>query len=552
MAYTQHASAGVYTREIDLSERVAAVSTSIGAIVGASNKGPINTRTLITSTRDFIELYGIPDASLSFMHYSALAFLSESSQLYVTRVANGALYGGVLVTLTPSSINTTTPFTSGYVDPGISFPFGSDDLFVVYGKDPGSWNNDLSVHIYPKTWDAESNLFIFEVFQGTSQVAVEKFEATLNRGLDGYGAQTNLADQVNLRSAYVRIRQNLSNTQYLVNPAQRLIRSITGYSNTEQPLYFAGGSNGNPVQPSHVLNGWDLYEDPEEVTINILIQGGNLVYLDIDGNSVLDTSIPLRMAEICESRMDCMSVLDVPSDLQKTKDAIEYRRRTLNLDSSYAAIYSPDLYVSDSFSAKKLYVPPSGYVAAVFAKTDRLAAPWYAPAGMNRGSLNILGVREVYDQAMRDMLSSNQINSMRMIYGSGIKVWESLTMQSKASALSEINVRRLMILLEVSISTAALYSVYEPNDAILWARLRDLCNRFLEPIKRGRGIYDYVVICDETNNTVDLIASGDTVLDVYVDPALPVKRIHLNAIITKTGGIQFAVSQMQNTVATTQ
>jgi phage tail sheath protein FI len=87
-----------------------------------------------------------------------------------------------------------------------------------------------------------------------------------------------------------------------------------------------------------------------------------------------------------------------------------------------------------------------------------------------------------------------------------------------------------------------LYSVFEPNDTILRTQLRDMCTTFLEPIKRGRGIYNYEVICDATNNPTEQVANGDTVLDVYVDPAIPVKRIHLNAIIAKTGGIQFAVS----------
>jgi phage tail sheath protein FI len=162
---------------------------------------------------------------------------------------------------------------------------------------------------------------------------------------------------------------------------------------------------------------------------------------------------------------------------------------------------------------------------------------------MNRGGLNILGLREVYNQGDRDALDPAQINALRVIYGSGIKVWGSSTMQTKASALSEISVRRLMIMLEQSIARAALYSVFEQNDLYLRARLADLASSFLEPIKRGNGIYDYAVICDDYNNPPEVVANGDTVLDVYIDPALPVKRIHLNAIIAKTGGISFALSQ---------
>ena len=113
-------------------------------------------------------------------------------------------------------------------------------------------------------------------------------------------------------------------------------------------------------------------------------------------------------------------------------------------------------------------------------------------------------------------------------------------MQSHASALSNINVRRLLIVLKNSIADAVLFGVYEPNDRFLRTQLVGVAESILIPIKRGRGLYGYEVICDERNNTNDTIANGDLILDVYIDPVIPAKRIHLNAIIPKTGQIKFA------------
>ncbi len=124
--------------------------------------------------------------------------------------------------------------------------------------------------------------------------------------------------------------------------------------------------------------------------------------------------------------------------------------------------------------------------------------------------------------------------------GNGIVIWGQDTMQAHASALSNVNVRRLLMLLKHSIANAALTAVYEPNDDFLRLSLTRIATDFLNPIKRGRGLYWFEVICDERNNTNETIASGDVLLDIYIDPVLPAKRIHLNAIVPKTGGIKFA------------
>lgn len=509
-----NSSAGVYVREIDLSQRVAAASSSIGAIVGESIRGPVNERTLITSTKQFLATFGKPDASLTFMHYCALAFLEHGNRLYVTRVAPGAKFGGAVVSI-ENSMNKSTSFGEGQTDPTI-YDFLNDDLFTVYGANPGAWNDDLSVYVYPNTKVTDGSFFV-DVYQAGINRAIESFLVHLDFKVDGYGVQINIEEHINARSNFIRVKQNYEHPELLANPKRVFINALN-------VAKMVGGVNGTKATDSDISNAWDLYSDAEHVEVNMLINGGYAV-----------PAIQLKMDSICQNRMDCMAILDLPPTKQKVTDALAYRRNLLMLDSSYSAVYAPDYMVLDEYNDLRLYIPPSGHVAGAYARTDEEAELWFAPAGMNRGRLNVLGVRQVYNQGDRDILVDSQINPTRVIQGAGIKIWGADTLQTMASALSNVSVRRLMLFLEKSLSLAAMYSVFDPNDPILRSQMVELCERFLKPIKNARGMYGYGVICEDSNNPPETVASGDLVLDVYIDPVLPAKRIHLTAIVQKTG-----------------
>lgn len=517
-------SAGVYVGERDNSIRATAISTSVGAIVGPSHRGPVDVPQLVVDEDDFIRVFGDSDESLTYMHYCARAFLQESNRLYVVRVAENAMYGGIKVS-TVDSFSQCQNLTVGYDDPQ-DVVFDTQDIMVILGQNPGDWNNDLRVLLYPDTDDASGEGFVLNVFEGVSQVPVEVYRGTLHEKLDGYGRQLSIETQVEENSSRIQVMVNHDHPLRVTNPKNPIVNALTVGE-------FTQGSSGDRVNQSHIINGWNMFEDKEEVSVNILINAG-----------YADPSVQLRMIEIAEDRDDCFAVLDLPSDKQLTQEAVNYRRNVLNANSSYAAIYGPDLRVRDTREARDLFVPPSGHIAGVYARTDRVANTWFAPAGVNRGQLNVQGVKHVYKQGHRDIFAENQINPVRFMSGQGIVVWGAETLQSVASALSNINVRRLLILLKNSIADVALSGVYEPNDTFLRVRLQSIAENILNPIQRGRGLYGFEVICDERNNTPDLIANGDVILDVYIDPVIPAKRIHLNAIIPKTGQIKFAQELM--------
>lgn len=510
-----NSSAGVYVREIDDSQVVEQAGTSIGAVIGASVRGPVGVRKLITSKKRFLEVFGFPDASKGFMHYAALAFLNEASQLYVTRVAPGALFGGARFFVGGSNLNAGASWLSGVAIPE-NYNFDPSDLFVVYAIDPGVWNQELTVRVYPNTRDNDGTFFV-EVYVANMGTAVEQHLVSLDFFTDGLGIQRNIAEYINKRSNYVRVKQNLDQVAYVQDPNQLFINTLTSTA-------FAGGNNGTAPTTGDFIQAWDLYNNVEEVSVSMLINAG-----------LVNPAIQLKMDTICQRRMDCIAILDVPSLEQDIESAVNFRRTTLNLNSNYSAIYSCDLMILDEYNSVRLFIPPSGHIAAAYAATDRDFATWFAPAGLTRGKLNVLGTRFLYNQGDRDTLVDSEINPIRVIEGVGIAIWGADTMQTKKSALSNVNVRRLMIFLEKSLSAAALYSVFNPNDEILRSRLVEICERFLAPIRKGQGLYSYGVQCDDANNPPEVTAAGDLILTVFVDPVLPAKRILLTAVINRTG-----------------
>jgi hypothetical protein len=517
-----HNSAGVYVQERDFSQTPVAATTSIAVLIGEAHQGPVGIPTLVTSESEYISIFGKPDATIGFMGHSAVAFLSEGDRMYALRVAPHALYGGCNIGF-DGSFNTSLPFASG-VATADDISIAPTDLFAIYAINPGDWNARLYVRVYPDTKFGQG-FFYLEVYVTGSSQPVEKWRCHLAYVVDGYGVQLNIEQQINRKSSYIQIVQNHQNAELIATPAKQLINTFdAGGSATSLGISIVGGADGARPNKYDFIQALDSFADPEVIDINMFINGG-----------ITDTDYQRAIDDLCRTRMDCIAILDVPSDQQKVTDAIAYRRTDLAVDSSYSALYSSDLLIGDQYNDIRLYVPPSGFVAACYARTDRDYELWFAPAGMTRGDLKVDGVRVVYDQGKRDALYESQVNSIRLIEGSGIKIWGADTLQIIGSSLSNMSVRRLMIFIEKSMENVLLYSVFDPNDQQLRSRLEDAGTRLLRPIKNARGLYNFGVVCDESNNTNESIAAGDLYIDFWLDPVLPVKRVQFTAVINATG-----------------
>jgi len=203
---------------------------------------------------------------------------------------------------------------------------------------------------------------------------------------------------------------------------------------------------------------------------------------------------------------------------------------------SYAVLDSTAIYTYNKYADKYLYIPACGHVAGLCANTDDVAEPWFSPAGYNRGQL--LGITKLaYNpkQAERDELYKARINPIVSFPGQGTILFGDKTAQAKPSAFDRINVRRLFIVLEKAIATAAKYQLFELNDQFTRAMFRNMTEPFLRDIKGRRGVTDFLVVCDETNNTGEVIDSNRFVADIYIKPARSINFITLNFIATRTG-----------------
>ena len=206
-------------------------------------------------------------------------------------------------------------------------------------------------------------------------------------------------------------------------------------------------------------------------------------------------------------------------------------------DSSYAALYYPWLEVADPATSQRKLVPPSGAVCGCYARNDRKARVWHAPAGIDRGRVfNALGVGYRTSRAERDVLYPEGINVIAAFPDTGVNVWGQKTLQLQPSALDRVNVRRLMMHIGKAVAESSRFVVFEPNSPQTWRALARLVNPFLQTVKDGGGLHDYAVQCDEETNTPAHIDRNELVCRVFVKPTKTAEFVELNFVLVATGG----------------
>ncbi len=286
-----------------------------------------------------------------------------------------------------------------------------------------------------------------------------------------------------------------------------------------------------------ILTQWqEQFSSTEDIEVDLL--------LDPDYNDSIKRYLDQLSSTI---RKDCFAILNVPMSYmlnvtnfrpiaQPYLTMKNYVANILNINSSYSAIYGNYFKIFDRFAEKERWVPASGFCAAVMAFTDFNDAQWFAPAGLNRGIIsNVIDVAVNPNKAQRDVLYYNRINPIVKFQGEGIVIFGQKTLQAKASAFDRINVRRLFLHMEKSITKMARYSLFEQNDDFTRTRFRGIVTPFLADIKARRGVTDYLVVCDETNNTPDTIDHNEMHAEILVKPTRVVEFIKLTFTAVATG-----------------
>jgi hypothetical protein len=560
----------VAVNEIDLSTTIPAVATSIAVTVLRDTwKGAENKQLLVTDENELIKEFGKPTSTANCYRdiLSAAGFLRWGNKLYCTRVMPlSATYSGTKATTGAGTdfVAYTTSNAYKLADLPSEDPDEFDNDFTATGTDPfwliaasrGAWGNKIRLAVadfdtYAAMitggyigWDTynaitsvdtkpESTKEFLIVVEAQEQnentwSIVESWNVSTNQAkINDEGISMYAPNVINQESSYIRISMNQ------IQKDNTITISTSGYQT------FGGGDNdlGTSVDDAIIQTAFDLYQNPEEIDVNIFI------------DSAKSNTIKQYITTICETRFDAMAVLDCPYSAvvnnsgSEESDLREWRRGTgayvsdnLNINTSYAAVYSNWLETYDKYNATYRWIPASGHAAGIFARTDNVTDPWFAPAGFNRGGLsNIRKLAWNPTLGNRDIIYQNGLNPIVSFAGQGKVIWGQKTILDKSSAFNRINVRRLFMILEKSISTAVKYFLFEPNDDLTRLLLVNMIDPFLRDVKARRGVYDYLVICDGTNNTPERIDRNELWCDIYVKPTRAAEFIVLNFIATKTG-----------------
>ena len=338
---------------------------------------------------------------------------------------------------------------------------------------------------------------------------------------------TNIRATSNVNTA----AQTYSNTGALLN---NHVNAVIPFTSS-----FQVGSDGtNPNETSiaigQLASAVDLFKSPEDVDISLVVAG-------LSRGGTNGEQWPNYLIDnIADVRKDCVvfcspEKADVVNNTGGESNDVKTFADSLTA-SSYAVMDSGWKYQYDKYNDVYRYIPLNGDIAGLCVRTDDTRDPWFSPAGYNRGVIkNAIKLPYNPDKADRDILYKNKVNPVITQPGQGTLLFGDKTLLSKPSAFDRINVRRLFIVLEKAIATAAKFTLFEFNDEFTRAQFRNMVEPFLRDVQGRRGIFDFRVVCDETNNTGEVIDSNRFVGDIYVKPARAINFIQLNFVAVRTG-----------------
>ena len=550
-------SPGVQIKEIDATNVIPAVSTSIGGFAGSFNWGPTDEVCLVGSENELLEKFGTPDSNTAKYFLTAAAFLKYGNALKVVRVSSGHLnatadgsgqlvkndedyennysggslskgnwvakYPGVLGNSLKVSMVTAGVSTSNYNAWAFKGEFDEQPGTSDFAKDLGKTSAADELHIAVVDEDG--------AISGTPNTVLEKF-AFVSQASDvknADGTSNFYKEVINSQSEWIYWADHDTS----LTDAGETVASQSGAMTTNTAVLdssLAGGTDDNAPTVGEIQSGYDLFEDAETIDVNLL-------FAVPDANGA--NTIANDLISIATARKDCMAFVSPPLEdsvgaSAPSTDVLAFANTLTS--SSYASCDSGAVYVYDKYNDVYRYIGASGHMAGLCANADNVADAWFSPAGVNRGQL--LGITKLaYNptKAQRDELYKGRVNPIVSFPGQGTMLFGDKTLLSRPSAFDRINVRRLFIVLEKAIATAAKAQLFEFNDEFTRAQFKNLVEPFLRDVKGRRGITDSLVICDGTNNTGQVIDSNRFVADIFIKPARSINFITLNFIATRTG-----------------
>jgi hypothetical protein len=543
-------SPGVLVQEKDLTTIIPNVSTSIGGIVIVADKGPCDEITTVSTEAELVDIFGKPNSSNSASWWTAANFLKYSGALKVVRAIdetaafNASGSAGVLIKNDDIWEN--------------SMPTAVGDFAA---KTPGVWGNSLKVDVLPSKTGFSSWVHkdLFDVEPGTSDYAAnlggsddEMYIVVSDEDGEVTGVAGTVLETFIVSKAY-DVKSVTGEGMYYKDVLFRSSRYVywmdhptvtpafggavkgVAYDNTQAAydLSLANGVDGTVISGDR-SEGLDLFNDADTVDVNLIMSGD------------ADLAFAKDCLDLASTRKDCLAfisplitdVVGVANSATQSTNVLDFfnNASTGFNTSSYAVFDSGWKYSYDTYNDTFVWVPLNGDLAGTCAQTDDVADPWFSPAGMSRG--NIKGAIKLAfnpTKTQRDALYKGRVNPVVSFPGLGVVLWGDKTAQTKASAFDRINVRRLFMVLEKAISIASRAQLFELNDEITRSNFIAMTAPFLRDVQGRRGITDFTVVCDTSNNTGDVIDRNEFRADIYIKPARSINFITLTFVATRTG-----------------
>lgn len=548
-------SPGILITERDLTNIVPAVSTSVGAFAGTFAWGPVMDPVLISSENELVSIFGKPTDGNFTSFLSAANFLSYSNSLYVCR-AEGDFALNAVVSGTAVAINNRDAYDT-------TFANGAGTVGEFAAKYPGALGNSIRVSMADSatfaTWTYKDE---FDSAPGTSTYVSNAGGSSDELHIiviDQLGLITGVKGNILEKFAYVSKASDAkksdgTNNYYkdVLNDTSRFIywmdhpdivsinwgTTAAGKTFTDMTAAISatltGGVDDFAPSAGNVQDAFKIFDNSEVYDISLVITGA---VTPVVAKYVVDnvTSVRKDCVAFLSPSTDAGGVITGTSAAAILADTLEYRTTDLNVDSSYAVLDSGWKYQYDRYNDKYRWVPLNGDIAGLCARTDYTNDSWWSPGGFNRGQIkNVVKLSFNPNQAQRDQLYKIGVNPVVSFPGTGTVLYGDKTLLSKPSAFDRINVRRLFITLEKAIATAAKYTLFEFNDSFTRAQFKSMVEPFLRDVQGRRGIIEFRVVCDDTNNTGEVIDRNEFVGDIYIKPTRSINFITLNFIAART------------------
>jgi phage tail sheath protein FI len=561
---TPSESPAIVVKEIDLTGVVPNVQSTTGAVVGNFRWGPVEELTLVGNEGILASTFGAPNDATAVDFLSAAYFLRYSQSLQVVREVTSAAKNATDIAVgTQPTVKNNDNFDTQQT------ALDSDNN-VFIAKYPGDLGNSLQIQTCPAStsdsafdnWTYATN---FDAAPGTSTFATGRgalndevhvvvvdqdglFTGTRGTVLETFpfvsfasnakkddGTTNYMIDVINNTSNYIKMA-GFGSTQFTPS-AGTDANNGTNYQNASfddvRTGTLANGANSGTLTTSEVLSGFDLIEDKDTVQVDFLIAPG------MNSRTDQTTVVNDLVATAQSLRKDCIAVASpARTDIvnSSTPNASAVTTANTFTNSSYLVIDNNYIKVYDKYNDKYRFIPAASSTAGIMAATDLNAAPWFSPGGPRRGQyLGITALSYTPTKAERDTLYKAGINPVANIPGQGVLLFGDKTKLNRPSAFDRINVRRLFLVIERAISLAARNTMFEFNDEFTRAEFVGIVEPFLREIKGRRGITDFRVVCDDTNNTAAVVDRNEFVANIFIKPARSINYITLNFVAVRSG-----------------